>query len=138
MAEEEQKEEVRRTVLAQLQRAANKTATGALKTVASGVTRVGSLAKMASVGAARGLASAAAAQGDVATKAVVPFVPITLVCRDVRYYVDDPSHGTAPGVVKDSADKEIAGKLELLKVGRARGHGRHRLGIPAAGATELG
>lgn len=44
-----------------------------------------------------------------------------------RYYVDDPSKGAAPGVVKDTSDKEIAGKLELLK---ARGHrhagaGRH-------------
>ena len=34
-----------------------------------------------------------------------------------RYFVNDPSGGTAPGVVKDSEDKEIAGKLELLKVG---------------------
>ena len=31
--------------------------------------------------------------------------------------MNDPSGGTAPGVVKDSDDKEIAGKLELLKVG---------------------
>jgi hypothetical protein len=31
--------------------------------------------------------------------------------------VNDPSGGTAPGVVKDIEDKEIAGKLELLKVG---------------------
>ena len=46
---------------------------------------------------------------------VVPFVPITLVCRDICYYVDDPSSGTAPGVVKDTGDKDIAGKLQLLK-----------------------
>ncbi len=45
----------------------------------------------------------------------VPFVPITLVCRNVCYYVDDPSGGSAPGVVKDTADKEVAGKLQLLK-----------------------
>lgn len=43
-----------------------------------------------------------------------------------RYYVDDPSGGVAPGVVKDSDDREIAGKLELLKVGGCRG----RLGGP--------
>jgi len=38
--------------------------------------------------------------------------PVTRCCR---YYVPDPSHGEAAGVVKDSEDKEIAGKLELLK-----------------------
>lgn len=31
--------------------------------------------------------------------------------------MNDPSKGEAPGVVKDAEDKEIAGKLELLKVG---------------------
>lgn len=45
---------------------------------------------------------------------VIPFTPISLVVRDMCYYVDDPSKGTAPGVVKDSEDKEIAGKLQLL------------------------
>ena len=35
----------------------------------------------------------------------------------VSYYVPDPSKGAAPGVVKDSSDPEIEGKLELLKVG---------------------
>lgn len=57
------------------------------------------------------LASSAAATA----KTVVPFTPITLVCRGLRYYVPDPSGGTVPGVVKDSADKEIEGKLELLQ-----------------------
>ena len=47
---------------------------------------------------------------------VVPFTPITLVCRDIHYYVPDPSKGEAPGVVKDSGDQEVEGKLELLKV----------------------
>lgn len=44
----------------------------------------------------------------------VPFIPITLVCRNICYYVNDPSGGSAPGVVRDSHDKEIAGKLQLL------------------------
>ncbi|KAL4427934.1 hypothetical protein ABPG75_002023 [Micractinium tetrahymenae] len=55
------------------------------------------------------------AAGEKRERMVVPFTPITLVCRNIRYYVDDPSKGTAPGVVKDTSDKEIAGKLELLK-----------------------
>jgi len=50
-----------------------------------------------------------------AKKFVIPHVPITLVCRDIRYYVNDPSGGSAPGVVKDTSDREIAGKLQLLK-----------------------
>lgn len=37
------------------------------------------------------------------------------------YFVPDPSKGAAPGVVKDSSDPEIEGKLELLKVGRLGG-----------------
>jgi ABC-type multidrug transport system ATPase subunit/ABC-type multidrug transport system permease subunit len=45
----------------------------------------------------------------------VPFVPITLVCRNICYYVDDPSGGSAPGVVKNTEDKEVSGKLQLLK-----------------------
>ena len=44
----------------------------------------------------------------------VAFQPVTIVCKDLRYYVRDPSGGTAPGVVKDEEDKEIAGKLQLL------------------------
>ncbi|KAL4434347.1 hypothetical protein ABPG75_000788 [Micractinium tetrahymenae] len=48
-------------------------------------------------------------------KVAVPFTPVTIVCRDLRYYVPDPSHGEAAGVVKDAGDKDIAGKLELLK-----------------------
>ena len=44
-----------------------------------------------------------------------------LVCR---YYVDDPSKGTAPGVVTEQGDKQIAGKLELLKVGAVDRAGR--------------
>ncbi|KAL4442124.1 hypothetical protein ABPG77_011385 [Micractinium sp. CCAP 211/92] len=55
------------------------------------------------------------AAGERRERMVVPFTPITLVCRNIRYYVDDPSKGAAPGVVKDTSDKEIAGKLELLK-----------------------
>jgi hypothetical protein len=47
----------------------------------------------------------------------VPFTPITLVCRQLRYFVADPSHGEAAGVVRNSDDKEIAGRLELLKGG---------------------
>ena len=54
-------------------------------------------------------------EGVVVEHVAVPFVPITLVCRDICYYVHDPSGGTAPGVVKDIADKEISGKLQLLK-----------------------
>lgn len=38
-----------------------------------------------------------------------------------RYYVTDPSHGEAAGVVRDSGDREIAGKLELLKGEVSRG-----------------
>lgn len=44
----------------------------------------------------------------------VPFVPITLVCRNICYYVNDPSGGIAPGVVKGSDDRQIEGKLQLL------------------------
>ena len=47
--------------------------------------------------------------------APVPFDPICLVCKDIKYYVNDPSGGTRPGVVKGSDDKEIEGKLQLLK-----------------------
>ena len=40
-------------------------------------------------------------------------IPSSASCR---YYVAYPSHGEAArGVVKDSSDREIAGKLELLK-----------------------
>ena len=48
-----------------------------------------------------------------------PHIITSSHCHPVlhRYYVDDPSHGTAGGVVRDSSDREIAGKLELLKVG---------------------
>jgi hypothetical protein len=42
---------------------------------------------------------------------------VCCVLRRARYYVRDPSKGAAPGVVKDSADAAITGKLELLKVG---------------------
>lgn len=31
--------------------------------------------------------------------------------------MNDPSKGESPGVVKGSEDREIAGKLELLKAG---------------------
>ena len=48
-------------------------------------------------------------------KVSVPFNPISLVCRDVKYYVPDPSGGSHPNVVKGSGDKEIEGKLQLLK-----------------------
>jgi ABC-type multidrug transport system ATPase subunit len=47
--------------------------------------------------------------------APVKFDPISLVCRDVKYYVPDPSGGSSPGVVKGSRDKDIEGKLQLLK-----------------------
>lgn len=47
--------------------------------------------------------------------APVKFDPISLVCRDVKYYVPDPSGGSSPGVVKGSGDKDIEGKLQLLK-----------------------
>lgn len=53
--------------------------------------------------------------GTAQEKVAVPFTPVTLVCRDLRYYVPDPSHGEAAGVVKDTHDREISGKLELLK-----------------------
>lgn len=47
---------------------------------------------------------------------------VQVVCRDIRYYVPDPAKGASPGVVApESGDKEIAGKLELLKVGRGGG-----------------
>ena len=45
----------------------------------------------------------------------VPFDPISLVCKDVKYYVPDPSGGSHPGVVKGSGDKDIEGSLQLLK-----------------------
>jgi hypothetical protein len=170
VAEEEQKVEVQRGIFATLLKPAARGAVLASKTIK----RVGSKA----------LAPAAASSEGAHAKAVVPFVPITLVCRDIRqvwrfwikgdvdhgraaagicwqmslaakvvksvpclcpgklmplkhrcvhppgpyivaflhlcpacrYYVNDPSKGTAPGVVQDNSDKEIAGKLELLKV----------------------
>ncbi|KAI3428353.1 hypothetical protein D9Q98_006733 [Chlorella vulgaris] len=101
VAEEEQKVEVQRGIFATLLKPAARGAVLASKTIK----RVGSKA----------FAPAAAASEGAHAKAVVPFVPITLVCRDIRYYVNDPSKGTAPGVVQDNSDKEIAGKLELLK-----------------------
>lgn len=51
--------------------------------------------------------------GDAAS--AVPFVPITLVCNNIKYYVPDPSGGVAPGVVKGGDDKEIEGTLQLLR-----------------------
>ncbi len=48
----------------------------------------------------------------------MPFTPITLVCRDLSYYVDDPSRGEALGVVKGGAEPGLEGKLQLLKVRR--------------------
>lgn len=48
-------------------------------------------------------------------KVTVPFQPISLVCKDVKYYVPDPSGGEHPNVVKKSGDKEIEGTLQLLK-----------------------
>ncbi|KAL4527487.1 hypothetical protein Ndes2526B_g08823 [Nannochloris sp. 'desiccata'] len=59
-----------------------------------------------------GLSAKGGEKGDAIA---VPFVPIALVCRNVCYYVKDPSSGAAPGVVKNTEDKEIAGKLQLLK-----------------------
>lgn len=53
-------------------------------------------------------------KGEVGTKEV-SFTPVTMVCRGICYYVNDPSSGMAPGVVKDTKDSEIAGKLQLLK-----------------------
>lgn len=47
---------------------------------------------------------------------VIPFTPITLVCRDIQYYVPDPAKGKGANknVIKDSGDPEIEGKLRLL------------------------
>jgi hypothetical protein len=46
----------------------------------------------------------------------VAFTPITLVCRNIRYYVAVPGKATAAGAVPaDDADREVAGKLQLLK-----------------------
>lgn len=45
----------------------------------------------------------------------VPFTPISLVCKNVEYYVNDPSKGTRKDVVKGSDDREIEGKLQLLQ-----------------------
>lgn len=53
---------------------------------------------------------------NVAGKAApVKFDPISLVCKDLKYYVPDPSGGSSAGVVKGSEDKDIEGKLQLLK-----------------------
>ena len=60
------------------------------------------------------VAAAEEEEEEAAEAVVVPFVPITLVCRDVCYYVNDPSGGTSPGVVKDTADKELHAKPQLL------------------------
>ncbi len=48
-------------------------------------------------------------------KVTVPFQPISLVCKDIKYYVPDPSGGEHPNVIKGSGDKEIEGALQLLK-----------------------
>lgn len=45
------------------------------------------------------------------------FLPSLSPSPSPSYYVPDPSKGAAPGVVKDSSDPAIEGKLELLKVG---------------------
>jgi len=58
------------------------------------------------------LSSLSGAEPEGAT--TITFVPITLVCRQVCYYVNDPSGGSHPGVVKNTEDKKIAGKLQLL------------------------
>jgi ABC-type multidrug transport system ATPase subunit/ABC-type multidrug transport system permease subunit len=60
------------------------------------------------------IASAAAADTGAGTGVSVSFTPITLVVKNMCYYVDDPSQGVAPGVVKGSGDKVIEGKLQLL------------------------
>lgn len=49
-----------------------------------------------------------------ATAAAVPFVPITLVCRNIRYFVPNPAGKSAPAAT-DNTDPETAGQLELLK-----------------------
>ena len=118
VSEEEQKEEVQRSVFSTLERAS---LTGRpTSPLGSG--------HLPSPVPSGGLEAAAAPAGSggvdrvsprgAPVAAAVPFTPITLVCRGLRYYVPDPSKGAAPGVVKDSSDPEIAGKLELLKVGR--------------------
>ncbi|KDD76344.1 ABC-2 type transporter, partial [Helicosporidium sp. ATCC 50920] len=55
------------------------------------------------------------ALSGVLERTVLPFPQCSLVCRDIRYYVPDPSKGMAPGVVKGSDDPAIEGKLQLLK-----------------------
>lgn len=52
---------------------------------------------------------------DIGKATVVRFDPITLVCKNLQYFVPDPSGGTSPGVVKGTSDKDIEGKLQLLK-----------------------
>jgi ABC-type multidrug transport system ATPase subunit/ABC-type multidrug transport system permease subunit len=98
VSEEEQKEEVQRSAFSSLQHVSlahrSPSQTGAAR-----------LSPLPSKAADKAAAAAVA----------VPFTPITLVCRNIRYYVPDPSKGAAPGVVKDSSDSEIEGKLELLK-----------------------
>ena len=67
-------------------------------------------------------------QGLLGRLHAVPLSGFGLPSYPIRsYYVPDPSKGAAPGVVKDSGDRDIEGKLELLKAGRGSG-GRCRRG----------
>eukprot|EP00887_Chlorella_sp_A99_P006644 scaffold3.g6644.t1 len=112
LAEEEGRAEVARTVLGHAKLLARKLApVKAAKQCGAWAVGGGGAAGTA----AGGGAGAAAAEAGSEQPMAVPFTPVTLVTRDLRYYVPDPSSGTAPGVVKGSADKEIEGKLELLK-----------------------
>jgi hypothetical protein len=48
----------------------------------------------------------------------VAFTPVTLVCRDIRYFVDLPKGAPPPPTPQEgtpAADPDVAGKLELLK-----------------------
>lgn len=68
------------------------------------------------------------------TSAAVPFVPITLVCRDIRYFVPNPAGNSAP-VATDDADPETAGQLELLKARKSLRC--HQIECAAAGSGYL-
>jgi ABC-type lipoprotein export system ATPase subunit len=144
MALEEQKQHLHRELLAQLQRTIGGGGGGGSRTLAGRLwsgTTIAPESLSAPPGSASSLEDGAAPtpppgraasaelhdggggggagagdEGREDADVAVVFTPITLVCRDLSYYVVDPSGGAAPGVV-DAAhpDRELAGTLQLLR-----------------------
>ncbi|KAL6777130.1 hypothetical protein ACKKBF_B20305 [Auxenochlorella protothecoides x Auxenochlorella symbiontica] len=106
IAAEEGKEEVKRSVFSTVGRMASMTsrAVSALSSRHSNAS--GNLETLTSI----------ELQALPAKHVIIPFTPITLVCRGIEYYVPDPAKGkgSGRGIVTGTGDAELDGKLQLL------------------------